>query len=521
MRRRGGDNGDITMRKNTISTLNALGAATLALVLAACGSGLSANGSSSSSSGGGSTGPVSGGGTPTSIEFISATPPSISLQGVGGITASKVIFQVNDKDGNPVPGITVDFTLSTTAGGILLNPTSGTTGTDGQAFTFVQSGTVHTSVNITASIPSTSISFTTPNAIAIGTGIPSQTHFSLAVASHNVQGYNHDGTVVAVSVRLADRYGNPVTPGTHVLFSTNGGHIDGNCFTDTTGFCTVNWVSQDPRPLNDTLDVAGHAHILAYTEGEEHYTDNNNDNVFDNGDTFSLCGTCTTPGGGDTFFDGTTLVNHHAPAFDDMGDPYMDSKETGQYILGEDYVDLDNANNVPRRAPNGKWYGAGCGGFGTTTATVSVVGPTGTITCANTQTMIGKDDCIVMSTDGVIFGAPSQTLIDHTAPPPGNSATFTLEDGNHNVIASGSTVTLVADIPITGVTVQLVGGTGGTTITQPDQGCTPPGSFPAVQTYTVTVIPITGSLSFSGSFHLLYTSADGKTTQQSASVSID
>lgn len=509
------------MHANSNRVLKGMGAVLLAATLAACGSGLSEGSSSSSSSGSGGTPPVSGGGTPSSIEFISATPPSISLQGVGGITASKVIFQVNDKDGNPVSGVSVNFTLSTTAGGILLNPTTGVTGTNGQVFTFVQSGTVHTSVNITASIPSTTIAFTTPNAIAIGTGIPSQTHFSLSVASHNVQGYNHDGTVVAVSVRLADRYGNPVTPGTHVLFSTNGGHIDGNCFTDATGFCSVNWVSQDPRPLNDTLDVAGHAHILAYTEGEEHYTDNNNDNVFDNGDTFSLCGTCTTPGGGDTFFDATTLPNHHAPAFDDMGDPYMDSKETGQYILGEDYVDLNNANNVPRRAPDGKWYGAGCGGFGTTTATVNVVGPTGTITCANTQTMIGKDDCIVMSTDGVTFGAPSVTTISHSAAPPANSATFTLEDGNGNVIASASSVGLVADTPFTGVSVQLVGGTGGTVVTQGDQGCTPPGSFPAVQTYTVTVTPIAGSASFSGSFHLLYTSADGKTTQQSASVTIN
>lgn len=439
-----------------------------------------------------------------SIQFISATPSVIDLQGVGGVTSSKVTFQVNDANGNPVPNSTVAFTLSTTAGGISLSPSQGVTGANGQVSTDVQSGTVHTSVNVIATVTSTSVSTETPNAIAISTGIPTQTHLSIALGTHNLSlGYDHDGITNSVTVHAADRYGNPPPTGTNVLFTTNSGTIGGSCATDATGACSVTWTSAGNRPATDTLDVIGHVHILAYTAGEEHYTDVNSDNVFDNGDAFAL-----TSAGNDRF-DGL-----NQPRADDIGDPYLDSKETGAYISGEPYFNIANNKSLPRRSPDGKWYGAGCGGFGTSTTSISaindpVANTSETVTCANALTMIGREDCFVSSTDGAVFSVPSKATVAHT----GDSVTVTIQDGNGNVIGSGSTIT-IGTVNVQGVTLTLSpSAAGGTSFTQADQSCSTPGAAPAVQTFTITVTPTAGAASFGGRFYFLYTSTNNTTVQ--------
>ena len=439
-----------------------------------------------------------------SIQFIAATPSVITLLGVGGISSSKVTFQVNDANGNAVPNSTVNFSLSTTAGGVSLSPSSAVTGSDGQASTFVQAGTVHTSVNVIATVASTSISTETPNAIAISTGIPVQTHLSIAIATHNIQSYDIDGVTDSITVHAADRYGNPPPTGTNILFTTNSGTIGGSCATDATGACSVNWISAGNRPANDTLDVLGHVHILAYTVGEEHYTDVDSDNVFNNGDAFSKSA------GINDQFDG---LNN--PGADDIGDPYMDSKETGAYVSGEPYFNIANNHNIPRRNPDGKWYGAGCGGF--TTVSSSVTTTSGSVTCANALTMIGREDCIVMSTNAAVFSLPTNGIVPHT----GGSTSLTLQDANGNVIASGSTVS-IQSINVQGVTLTLSpSASGGQSYTQGDQGCSTPGAAPAVQTFVVTVTQTSGATSFGGQFYLLYTAADGKTTASSSFVVIN
>lgn len=441
-----------------------------------------------------------------SIQFIAANPSLIALQGVGGVTSSQVTFQVNDSNGNPIQNATVDFTLSTTAGGISLSPATAVTGTNGQASTFVQSGTVHTSVNVIATVANTSIATETPNAIAVSTGIPVQTHFSIALATHNVSlAYDHDGITDSVTVHAADRYGNPPPTGTNILFTTNSGTIDGSCATDSTGACSVTWTSAGNRPANDALDVLGHVHILAYTAGEEHYTDNNSDNVFDNGDTFSKSAA------GDDQFDGL-----NEPGADDIGDPYLDSKETGAYIFGEPYFNVSNNGSLPRRSPDGKWYGSGCGGFGSNSSSVSTTG--GAVTCANALTMIGREDCLVESTDAANVTGPSVSTVSAASiPAAGTPVTFTVEDTNGNVIGSGSTVSIVS-VNVSGVVLALspASGTNTTSFTQADAGCGSGGP----QTFVITVTKSSSATSFGGSFYLQYTSSDGKTSSPSGPVTI-
>ncbi|MGD0584425.1 MAG: hypothetical protein ABSA86_01430, partial [Oryzomonas sp.] len=93
----------------------------------------------------------------SAIQFISATPTQIGLQGVnnGLPELSKVIFKVLDSAGQPKPNVSVDFSLNTSVGGITLSgititpntsATKGTGSTDstGQVAVFVNSGTIAT-----------------------------------------------------------------------------------------------------------------------------------------------------------------------------------------------------------------------------------------------------------------------------------------------------------------------------------------------------------------------------------------
>lgn len=221
-----------------------------------------------------------------SIQFVSATPTTIALKGMSssGLTeTSTVMFKVLDSVGSPIVGKTVTFALSTSVGGLTLSTATATTVSGGFAQTNVQSGNVHTTVGVIATItvgsgPST-IS-TQSDTLTVTTGIADQNSFSLSVVTLNPEAGGYDGVTDQVTARLADRFNNPVPDGTAVAFYTSGGAIQGSC-TTTGGACSVDWTGQNPRPSN------GIAAILAVAIGEESFVDNNSNGVFDAGDTFT------------------------------------------------------------------------------------------------------------------------------------------------------------------------------------------------------------------------------------------
>ena len=486
------------------------------------------------------------------LVFVSATPSVISVKGAGGVANSTVTFQVNDANGNPASGVTVDFGLSTTQGGITFSPTSQVTGSDGKASTVITAGTVHTTVSVTGTIPSKGITQTAQNAVSISTGVPVQSRFSLAIKTHNLQSYDHDGIKDEVDVHVGDVFGSPVAVGTVVSFYANSGIISGSCpagtppttscgscQTDATGFCSVTWTSAGNRPLNDPTDVAGHAHILAFIAGEENFSDKNDNGAFDDGDTYTECINAVLPGHtscgntafkGDSFFDGTTESGFHAPEYDDIGDPYMDSSESGIYVSPEPFADIDSSVTT-RRQPDGKWYGPGCGdAFGSKTkssvAALDSSGHAETITCANKLTMIGKDDCIIMSTDHAVIVSPGTTTISDTTDLNHGAntvvLTYTVTDGHSNAIGSGSQVSVQTN-SLQGVTVVISPSDPGSTstFTEGDEGCLPPGSSPnMVQTYTITVAQAPSATQFGGSFWLQYVSADGTASDATPAITI-
>jgi hypothetical protein len=261
-----------------------------------------------------------------SIEFISANPGVISLQGTGGSGGTEtavVVFSVVDAQGNPVANQTVNFVLNTVVGGMSLSPSSATSDQAGLVQTVVQSGTVATSVGVTATTTSAGNTYQTQSSqLVVTTGIPDQNSFSLSATILAPEAWGYDGVSSTITARLADRFNNPVPDGTAVTFTTEGGSIEGSC-TTTAGACSVDWVSQSPRPCGQVLGAStvalaptsgpnvcntatgtnasnpvtgfaplgqpygGRATIVATVVGEESFIDTNGNGVFDDGDTMT------------------------------------------------------------------------------------------------------------------------------------------------------------------------------------------------------------------------------------------
>ena len=254
----------------------------------------------------------------TSIQFVSSTPSTIGIVGVGNPTvptSSIVSFKVVDNSNHAVPSIPVTFDLSTRVGGILLNGVaSGTvsqlTDASGVASVQVTAGSLPTPVSVTASATVGGATLSSQsNQLTITTGRPAQDRTSLAVGTHNIEGWNFFGTTTNVSISLADRLGNPVPDGTAINFVADGAAVGAQCAT-ASGRCSVTFTSANTQGQGKTepagIVTAGRIKVLAYAVGEESFVDANNNNLFTTGEVFN-----------------------------DLGDPFMDSNENAVYDAGE------------------------------------------------------------------------------------------------------------------------------------------------------------------------------------------
>lgn len=261
------------------------------------------------------------------ITFMGADPSQLALSGTGGEETTLVTFRLLGALGAPIVGESVSFSLSTGVGGIRLAPGTETALSDsnGEVSTVLQSGTVSTSVNVTATHDATGIqSFS--DGIIISSGVPVQSKFSLSVEDFfPPSAFDTDGIEVNINVIASDFFGNNAVDGTQVFFaSPESGNIGSSCLISD-GACSVTWRSAGDRP--DNL----RAGIIAYTTGAEDYTDNNGNNVYDGDDTFNT-------------------VN-------DLGEPYLDENENGVYDQGEFFVNTDNDTPGARDEANGLWDG--------------------------------------------------------------------------------------------------------------------------------------------------------------------
>jgi hypothetical protein len=192
----------------------------------------------------------------SSLRFVSATPEFIALKGTGGAgrqETSEVTFQIVTETGAAISGQRVEFSLSTEVGGVSLLNASTFTDSGGMATTFVSSGDVSTPVRVIASIEAIGPDgqvlalSTISDLLIVSSGLPDQDSISLSSVSLNVGGaMNTDGLSTVVTVRMADKFNNPVPDGTAAFFETEYGSIGDSC-TTTIGTCSVIWTSQAPR----------------------------------------------------------------------------------------------------------------------------------------------------------------------------------------------------------------------------------------------------------------------------------
>jgi len=219
------------------------------------------------------------------IRFEAASPEIIAIRDTGSASdlseSAAVTFQITDIDGNPVSDSRVNFRLAQDIGGIALYcqndafcqyassadaalgrsaRTSDRSDLDGMVTARVLSGFVASPVRVIAYVdlnengeqddgePSSS-----SKSLVITTGLPDQNSVSLSASVLNIEGaYEADGKQTVITVRMADKFNNPVPDGTPATFTTELGSIVGSCVTEA-GACSVAWTSQSPR-ASDTVD---------------------------------------------------------------------------------------------------------------------------------------------------------------------------------------------------------------------------------------------------------------------------
>ena len=252
------------------------------------------------------------------IQFVGSAPQLIYLTGSTGATQAVVTFKVIDSNSNPVQNQSVMLSLVNSAPGVSLGvsgsavPVAATTNSAGEVSVAVFAGTIPTSVQVQAVIPSNpAVSATLSNVLTVASGRAVQKATSLALEKLSIEGFNVDGITSAVTISLADRQGNPVPDGTQVSFTSESGvMVPPSCVTSGgTSSCAVVVRSQGTRPID------GRVSILAYLPGEEDFIDANANNIYDAGE-----------------------------AFTDLGDVYRDNNEDAAYVPTEDFT-------VPRASP--------------------------------------------------------------------------------------------------------------------------------------------------------------------------
>ena len=142
-------------------------------------------------------------------------------------------------------------------------------------------------------------------------------------------------TDVTMTVFIGDRDSQLLTDSHTVFFNAEYGLIDPSCVT-VNGSCSVTWSAikrPDAGGPGDDMRVT----IIAYTIGEESFTDTNGNGVFDDADS----------------------------TFTDIEEPYIDADESNSFTMGDVIVDVVNGNdatgaNQTHDIGDGFFNGPGC-----------------------------------------------------------------------------------------------------------------------------------------------------------------
>jgi hypothetical protein len=253
----------------------------------------------------------------TNLLFVSATPSLIYTSAASsGDKQSTLQFKVVDAAGNPIGASTqvqVSLSSAAIAAGVVFADTGTTaprtlsTDANGVVSAIVKSGGFPTPVSVTAALVSNPAITASSSGLTVNSGRAVQNFFSPSASQFNIEGWAYDGVTTSITVRVADRLGQPVPAGTPVSFISEGGQVQASCTitidSNNLASCSVTLQSQNFRPAD------GRVSVLAYMDGDEIFVDANGNNRYDVGETFI-----------------------------DMGQPFLDSNENGVPDVGEQKV---------------------------------------------------------------------------------------------------------------------------------------------------------------------------------------
>jgi uncharacterized protein (TIGR03437 family) len=154
--------------------------------------------------------------TPGSITYVSGNNQTALA---GSTVTNPLVVQVNDTNGNPLPGVTVTWTASPSAAATL-SPASGVTGSNGQAQTTV---TLASSASGTVTVTASAAGLTTTFPFTITATQPLPTITGISIVSGNSQSAQTGAAFAApLVVQVA-----PATAGVTINFALGSGSVPG------------------------------------------------------------------------------------------------------------------------------------------------------------------------------------------------------------------------------------------------------------------------------------------------------
>ncbi len=243
-----------------------------------------------------------------SIMYQYTTTEIMGVKGSGFNETAIMAFKVYDNIGQKFPkNQRVDFTLSTSPGGITLIPPTSYTDDDGMVYVTIKSGTIATTfiVTATASLPGVTVSGESPSIPIIGAK-PSARYLNFTCEKKIVSTIGGQAVEVPCTVSLGDRFTNKIERATTVHFRSEAGIMTSQALTydrDTAkqlypndwekylGTATASLRTSEPYPY-DTTPIAGEpfngthnprdsiTSIIVVTTGEEEFYDNDGNGDF-------------------------------------------------------------------------------------------------------------------------------------------------------------------------------------------------------------------------------------------------
>lgn len=196
--------------------------------------------------------------------LLSYDPKTLGVKDSGRNQTITITAEVIDSKNNPaIDGTLVTFSIfSSPRGGESLSSTEPIPTLNGRAQVSLNSGIRSGSVRILAEVTDDLGVPIVPDVRAVSTEIiifagppyiedvndRRTSHLTVGVSPLNIRGWDIVNNIATVTALVGDKYNNPVPPGTAVYFTTTGGVIFTEAYTDEFGVATVTIHTGQPLP---------------------------------------------------------------------------------------------------------------------------------------------------------------------------------------------------------------------------------------------------------------------------------